>query len=169
MFRLTFAALCGREMVVVVDLKAQRGGAPRRGDWSFTMSFRMRMAVRPQSRISSFAVRRTIGTRQHSASGCLCGRSRRVTCSVHQRWYTYGGGAPKPALYGIWAVETMMIDGVERAPLVNDYDRWSRVIVQNTNVLIFERMDGTFISQDLQSGDSSRPAPAAAADAARAV
>jgi hypothetical protein len=49
--------------------------------------------------------------------------------SSRQRWTSYGGGAPKPALYGIWDVTRMSIDGVERAPLVTDYDRWRRLVV----------------------------------------
>jgi len=48
------------------------------------MSFRMRMAVRQQSRISSFGAGRTIGTKRNRASGCLCGKSRRVTNLIGQ-------------------------------------------------------------------------------------
>jgi len=63
--------------------------------------------------------------------------------SARQRWY--GGGAPRSPLYGIWDVETMTIDGVERPPLLTDYDRWQRVIVQNANAIVFQRMDSTFM------------------------
>ena len=42
------------------------------------------MAVRQQSRISSFGAGRTIGTKRNSASGCLCGKSRRVTNLIGQ-------------------------------------------------------------------------------------
>ena len=58
-----------------------------------------------------------------------------------QSWTRYGGGAAKPPLYGIWDVRTMSIDGVERAPLVTDYDRWRRVIVQTPAFVAFQRMD----------------------------
>lgn len=62
-------------------------------------------------------------------------------------WHTFGGGAPKPPLYGIWNVDRMFIGGfiggVERAPLVTDYDRWRRIIVQNVTTLYFQRMDET--------------------------
>ena len=61
-----------------------------------------------------------------------------------QRWTSYGGGAPKPALYGIWDVETMSIGGVERAALVTDYDRWRRVVFQVPTAMMFQRMDQTF-------------------------
>jgi hypothetical protein len=43
-------------------------------------------------------------------------------------WYQAGGGAPKSPLYGIWNVQRMTIDGVERAPLLTDSTRWRRVL-----------------------------------------
>ena len=55
-----------------------------------------------------------------------------------------GPGAPKPPLYGIWNVDTMTIDGQVRSPLVTDYDRWRRVVVQNGVSISFQRMDDTF-------------------------
>ena len=65
--------------------------------------------------------------------------------SARKSWYSYGGGAPKPPLYGIWDVLTMTIDGVERTPLLTDDERWRRVIVENANLLAFQRMDNTFV------------------------
>ena len=32
-------------------------------------------------------------------------------CGARQSWTSYGGGAPKSPLYGIWNIETMTIDG----------------------------------------------------------
>jgi hypothetical protein len=61
-----------------------------------------------------------------------------------QGWKTFGGGAPKPALFGIWNVEQMSIDGVTRSPLLTDWGRWRRVIVQNGTAVSFQRMDDTF-------------------------
>jgi hypothetical protein len=61
-----------------------------------------------------------------------------------QRYKTSGPTAAKPPLYGVWTVEKMSIDGVERAPLVTDYDRWRRVVIQNTVAMSFQRMDDTF-------------------------
>jgi len=52
-------------------------------------------------------------------------------------------------------VETMTIDGVERASLVTDYDRWRRVIVQNANVLVFQRMDSTFVFYPAKTDDGA--------------
>jgi hypothetical protein len=62
-----------------------------------------------------------------------------------QSWHSpFGGGAPKPALYGIWDVDRMWIDGVERSPLVTDYDRWRRVIFQFAQSMSYQRMNDTF-------------------------
>ena len=60
-----------------------------------------------------------------------------------QRWHTYGGARPKPSLYGIWNVEKMYIDGVERSALLTDYGRWRRVIFDFTTFTSFQRMDDT--------------------------
>jgi hypothetical protein len=59
-------------------------------------------------------------------------------------WKQYGGGAPKSPLYGIWNVAYMSIDDVERAPLINDYDRWRRVVFDRPTAVTFQRMDDTF-------------------------
>ncbi len=59
-------------------------------------------------------------------------------------WHTYGGGRPKSALYGIWNVEQLSIDGQTRSPLLNDYDRWHRVIFDFPERVSFQRMDDTY-------------------------
>jgi hypothetical protein len=56
---------------------------------------------------------------------------------------TFGAGAPKPPLYGIWVIDRMTIDGIERAALVTDYERWRRVVVQTATNVTFWRMDDT--------------------------
>jgi hypothetical protein len=63
---------------------------------------------------------------------------------ARQGFYTRGAGAPKSPLYGIWNVEKMQIDGVERAPLVTDWERWRRVVFQTPTAMTFQRMDDTF-------------------------
>jgi hypothetical protein len=63
---------------------------------------------------------------------------------VKESYYAFGAGAPRPALYGIWQIEKMTIDGVERAPLITDYDRWRRMVIQNAAAVMFQRMDDTF-------------------------
>src|SRR5262245_63212298 len=50
----------------------------------------------------------------------------------------------KPPLYGIWNIDRMTIDGVERAPLLTDYDRWRRIVVQYPGSIQFQRMNDTW-------------------------
>jgi hypothetical protein len=61
-------------------------------------------------------------------------------------WQNPGGpGAPKSALYGIWDVERMSVDGEFRPPMFNDYDRrWRRVIFDTPDLMIFQRLDDSF-------------------------
>ncbi len=59
-----------------------------------------------------------------------------------QQWTgPFGGGAPRPPLYGIWTIDRMTIDSIERAPLVTDDERWRRVVIQNAASVTFWRMD----------------------------
>jgi hypothetical protein len=62
-----------------------------------------------------------------------------------QSWRRRGPDAPKPPLYGIWTIDTMTIDGQIRSPLVTDYDRWRRMVVQTAAGVTFQRMDDTFL------------------------
>ena len=61
-------------------------------------------------------------------------------------WQNPGGpGAPKSALYGIWDVERLSVDGEFRPPMFNDYDRrWRRVIFDTPDLMIFQRLDDSF-------------------------
>ncbi|HTR24211.1 MAG TPA: hypothetical protein VMI10_09505 [Terriglobales bacterium] len=61
-------------------------------------------------------------------------------------WHTYGGGRVKSALYGIWNIEELSIDGQVRSPLVTDYDRFRRAIFDLQERMWFQRMDDTFYS-----------------------
>ena len=56
-------------------------------------------------------------------------------------WHLYGGGSPRSALYGIWNVEQLTIDGKVRSPLLNDYGRWKRAIFEFPTRMSFQRMD----------------------------
>ena len=62
-------------------------------------------------------------------------------------WYNPGGpGYAKSALYGIWDVQTLSVDGNVRPPLFNDYDRrWRRVIFDTPELMIVERLDDSFV------------------------
>jgi len=60
-------------------------------------------------------------------------------------WYEGGGGSPRSALYGIWNVEELSIDGQVRAAELNDYDRrWRRVIFDEPGAMVFQRTDDSF-------------------------
>jgi hypothetical protein len=59
-------------------------------------------------------------------------------------WHSVGGGRPKPSLYGIWNAEKVLIDGQIRSPLITDYDRWRRVIIDSSTSASFQRMDDSF-------------------------
>ncbi|HLJ41532.1 MAG TPA: hypothetical protein VKT50_08580 [Candidatus Acidoferrales bacterium] len=62
--------------------------------------------------------------------------------------YVYGDKAPEPPLYGIWDVGQMSTDGQVRSPLLNDYDRWRRVIFESYGgpFMVFQHMDESFAS-----------------------
>ena len=64
---------------------------------------------------------------------------------ARRSWTTFGGGAPRSPLYGIWNIEKMTIDGQERSPLVTDYGRWRRVLFPSPTTMTFQRMDDTFV------------------------
>jgi hypothetical protein len=64
--------------------------------------------------------------------------------TARENWSKYSGGATKSALYGIWNVDEMSIDGVVRSPLLTDYERWRRVIFDSPQRMAFQRMDDSF-------------------------
>ena len=61
-------------------------------------------------------------------------------------WHSFGGGAPKSALYGIWNVDQLLTDGELRPALLTDKDRWRRVIFESLSGMTFQRMDDTFLN-----------------------
>jgi len=65
------------------------------------------------------------------------------------QWPVWGGGQPKPPLYGIWRVDKLMIDGHERSPLLGDYGRWRRVIFDYPDYVQYQRIDDSFGGYDL--------------------
>jgi hypothetical protein len=56
-------------------------------------------------------------------------------------WHLYGGGRSNSALYGIWNVDQLTIDGQIRPPLLTDNERWRRVIFDFPTRMAFQRMD----------------------------
>jgi len=63
----------------------------------------------------------------------------------YKAWREYGGARPQSPLYGIWNVDRLAIDGLVRSPLLNDYDRWRRVIFDSPDGVSFQRMDDSFV------------------------
>lgn len=57
-------------------------------------------------------------------------------------WHHYGGGRPKPELYGIWTVTTFSLDGASLPPLTTERHRWQRLIIEDPERLTYQRMDG---------------------------
>jgi hypothetical protein len=65
-------------------------------------------------------------------------------------WEVGGGGRPRSALYGIWNIEQMSVDGVMQAPVLNDYDRrWRRVIFEDPKTASVQRTDDSFAHYDV--------------------
>jgi hypothetical protein len=58
-------------------------------------------------------------------------------------WQNAATGRQSP-LYGIWDVNQLFIDGQLRSPLLNDYDRWRRIIFYRRTRVAFQRMDDSF-------------------------
>jgi hypothetical protein len=60
-----------------------------------------------------------------------------------------GPGSPRSALYGIWDVARLSVDGEFGPPQLFDYDRrWRRVIFDVPDVIVFERLDDSFAHYD---------------------
>ncbi len=60
-------------------------------------------------------------------------------------WHQYGGGSPKSALYGIWNVEELVVDGQPRPPLMSDHDRWRRLIFDVPTRTVFQKVDESVV------------------------
>ena len=60
-------------------------------------------------------------------------------------WYDKGGGSARSAMYGIWGVEQLSVDGEARPPVLNDYDRrWRRAIFDGPAKMTLQRTDDSF-------------------------
>ena len=65
--------------------------------------------------------------------------------SAKANWANNPANQPKPPLYGIWTVDKMMINGVERAPLLSDYDRFHRIIFERPHSVTFQRTNSQYM------------------------
>jgi hypothetical protein len=66
-----------------------------------------------------------------------------ATSSGWIAWNTYGGGAPEPDLYGMWAVTEFERDGVPVPPLITDQSRWQRIVFDAPGAVTVQHMDGS--------------------------
>jgi hypothetical protein len=64
-----------------------------------------------------------------------------VVSAVHL-WNMQSKGRTRSPLFGAWTVQTMMIDGIERAPLLTDPDRWRRLIFDYDTAMRVQTIDG---------------------------
>jgi len=61
-----------------------------------------------------------------------------------------GPAHPRSALYGIWDIERMTVDGEVKEPVFNDYDhRWRRAIFDFPNRMAFQRTDDSLTRYDV--------------------
>ncbi len=83
-----------------------------------------------------------------------------VTVEAHRRAHTmrttYGDLAPKPALYGIWTVEEMTIDGELRPPLLTDGQRWRRVVFNDPRYTGIQTMNDAVIRYVTETPEDQR-------------
>lgn len=56
-------------------------------------------------------------------------------------WHQYGGGQPKPPLYGIWDIDQMTVDGQAHPLLVTDREGWRRLIFDFSDEVRVQSMD----------------------------
>lgn len=72
-------------------------------------------------------------------------------------WNALGGGAARSALYGVWDVEALSIDGESRPVSLNDYDRqWRRVIFDRPDTVTFQRTDDSMAHYGVAIDPASR-------------
>ncbi|MCZ4243303.1 hypothetical protein O0955_04735 [Pedobacter sp. HCMS5-2] len=55
--------------------------------------------------------------------------------------YRYGALAPKPALYGVYNVESYKLNGKELLPLTTDNERWKRLVIENSDFVSVKLMN----------------------------
>lgn len=58
-----------------------------------------------------------------------------------QGWIEFGGGAPRPPLYGIWEVDQLSIDDAVHPPTLGDEQRWRRIIFDRPGRTVFQHMN----------------------------
>lgn len=62
----------------------------------------------------------------------------------YEAYHSYGRGRVKPPLYGIWQVDSFVVDGEERPPLTTDEVRWRHLVVDWKGTASAHLMSGKF-------------------------
>jgi hypothetical protein len=62
---------------------------------------------------------------------------------AQQRFRQFGDDAPKPPLYGIYAVDEFVVDGKARPPVFNDGTRWRRFVFDRFSLVGIEQAEGS--------------------------
>ena len=76
--------------------------------------------------------------------------------SARAAWTEFGGGAPRPAYYGIWDVESAVVDGKASPALIGDPDRWRRLVFAFPGAATAQRMDDSFVQLKAELGAHDR-------------
>ena len=76
--------------------------------------------------------------------------------SARAGWTEFGGGAPRPAYYGIWDVEAIVVDGTPSPALVTDPERWRRLVFSFPGAATAQRMDESFVQLKAELGAQDR-------------
>jgi uncharacterized membrane protein YphA (DoxX/SURF4 family) len=76
--------------------------------------------------------------------------------SARSAWTEFGGGAPRPAYYGIWDVESAVIDGKASPAAAGDPDRWRRLVFSFPGAATAQRMDDSFVQLKAELGAHDR-------------
>jgi hypothetical protein len=66
-----------------------------------------------------------------------------IVHSAYSAWFEFGGGRPKPPLYGLWDAEEYSVDGQSRPPLLTDTERWRWVYIRADRFNV-QKMDDSF-------------------------
>jgi hypothetical protein len=62
----------------------------------------------------------------------------------YRAWYSYGPGAPRPSIAGVYEVESFSLDGEARPALWTDTVRWRRLLIpRHARFVVVQRMGGT--------------------------
>jgi hypothetical protein len=105
-------------------------------DWRRIMSFIFQRASAASESLELFASRRA--NRISVGAQAIFGLTMIFAHGYYswQGWHTFGGGAPKPALYGIWNVD-------------GDNSAWRRVVFERFPVMYLQHGDDPFVQYSI--------------------